>query len=105
MAESCGAARSNTARGSMKKPLMGSVTFARSTRRAQPGGKVGHAGAGRIPLPGAAAAHVAAADHDIGAAGAEDLEHLGQQRLVVLEVPVHGGHVGGQAALHALDEG
>lgn len=104
MADSRGAARSNTVRGSMKKPLMGSVTSARSTARPMRVASPDRLARRLSHAPSPPASDVAAADHDIQRLGPQGVQHAGQQGLVVLQVAVQGGDVGGKAALRAFDE-
>src|SRR6185312_256180 len=56
-----------------------------------------------VPVEGAAAADIAAADDEIVGLGLEDAEHIGQQLFVVLKVGVGDGDEWRRAGEHALD--
>ena len=70
-----------------------------------PGGQ--RAGAGPLPVEavGAAAFDIAAADHELGRAGLQQLKHLRQLGLVVLQVGVDHGGAGRAGRQDTLDTG
>ena len=82
----------------MKKPLIGSVTGARSTIRLSLVAKLDMPARRAVPVAEPAARDVAAADRELVAAVAQGGEHARQQRLVVLQVAVHGGDAGARLA-------
>jgi hypothetical protein len=89
----------------MKKPLIGSLSWARTTMALSRVAKRLIHYAFLVPGSGAAAFHVTAADHHVDVARAEQLEHARQQPLVVLHVGVHDGDHRRGAGQHAHDAG
>jgi len=86
-----------------EKPAHRVRQFGRHQHAAEPHGDAAHAGAPCIPIADVPARRVAAADHDVGIALFEQVEHLGQQPFVMLQIRVDHRKVRGRGREHPLD--